>query len=102
MRVLPRQYGTFPEALATEYGPRLHSIGVPMTLTAKPPPIHKHLVSANTVEEPQLFDGLGTVETYVCCGCGFIEWYCQDPAAMPIGDEYNTQLVDYSSPAPYR
>jgi|HubBroStandDraft_6_1064221.scaffolds.fasta_scaffold1655567_1 hypothetical protein len=101
IRVMPRQYGT----MWRDAGPQaheLHSMGVPMTLTARPPEVRKRLLGADTVEEPQLFDGLGIVETYVCTRCGFIEWYCQDPEAMPIGDEHNTQLVDYTPDDPYR
>lgn len=92
VRVLPRVYGVTAHATAT---------GVPMTLTAKPPPVQKYLLGS-TVGDPQLFYGVGTVETFVCRSCGFVEWYCQDPEAIPIGDEYNTQLVDYSTPGPYR
>jgi hypothetical protein len=102
VRVLPRQYVTNHLWIGADAAPMIHTIGVPMTLTSQPPPVQKHLLAKDTVQEPQGFDGLGTVETFVCRGCGFVEWYCQDPEAMPIGDEYNTQLIDYSAPAPYR
>jgi hypothetical protein len=102
VRVLPRQYSTGWMYIDMNTAPIMHSVGVPMTLTATPPPVQKHVIRADTVQEPGPFDGLGTIETFVCCSCGFLEWYCQDPQAMPIGDEYNTQLVDYSSDQPYR
>lgn len=49
-----------------------------------------------------MHDSHGSLETYVCKGCGFVEWYCQDPESVPIGPEYMTELVDYDSGTPYR
>jgi hypothetical protein len=108
IRVLPRVFGLWGSVHTQGGGTsqvvaaNLHSIGMPMTLTAKPPPVAKHLLGADTVQEPQPFDGLGTVETFICRGCGFVEWYCEDPEQIPIGPEYNSELVDYTSPSPYR
>ncbi|HZS37630.1 MAG TPA: hypothetical protein VFF06_12425 [Polyangia bacterium] len=45
---------------------------------------------------------LGVLDAFVCRGCGFVEWYARDPAAIPIGPEYGTELVDVGTQAPYR
>lgn len=45
---------------------------------------------------------VGVLETYVCAGCGFVEWYCQAPESIPIGLEYNTDVVEYPAQGPYR
>lgn len=46
--------------------------------------------------------GVGRLEMYICRGCGFVEWYVDDPAALPIGAQYMTELVDHGSKGPYR
>ena len=51
---------------------------------------------------PNMSEGLGTLETYVCSKCGFVEWYCWDPDEIPIGSEYMTDVVEYGSDKPYR
>ena len=105
IRVLPRVFGLYGGVHAGYRMPttqNLHSIGVPMTVTAKPPQIDHHVLGADTIDEPQPFDGIGTVETFICRGCGFVEWYCENPEEIPIGPEYNSELIDYSSPTPYR
>lgn len=45
---------------------------------------------------------LGLFETYICSACGFVEWYCQDPSAIPIGPTHMSDIVDYSTDTPYR
>jgi hypothetical protein len=52
--------------------------------------------------EPSHRLGIGLLETWVCSQCGFMEWYCNDPASLPIGPEYMTEIVDYTSDTPYR
>jgi hypothetical protein len=39
----------------------------------------------------------GLLEMYVCRHCGFVEWYCLDPARLPIGPQYMTEIVEYES-----
>jgi hypothetical protein len=47
--------------------------------------------------------GLGTLEMYICKGCGLVDWYCLDPQHIPIGPQYMTEEVDYKSDVgPYR
>jgi len=43
----------------------------------------------------------GILEIYVCRGCGYTEWYCADPASVPIGPQFMTELVE-SETGPYR
>jgi hypothetical protein len=45
---------------------------------------------------------LGILEMYICTRCGFTEWYCRDPEAIPIGEEYGTEQLDASGQGPYR
>lgn len=45
----------------------------------------------------------GHLEQYICRKCGFVEWYCNDPARIPIGAAYMTESIDYgASDTPYR
>jgi hypothetical protein len=44
----------------------------------------------------------GILEMYVCAKCGFTEWYCRDPGAIPIGEEYGTEKVSVEGKTPYR
>lgn len=46
--------------------------------------------------------GRGPLEVYVCCGCGFVEWYCPDVARIPIHPNQMTEIVDYDAGGPYR
>jgi len=39
----------------------------------------------------------GLLSLYICSGCGFSETYCEDPASIPIGPEYMTDVVDYTA-----
>jgi hypothetical protein len=36
----------------------------------------------------------GVFEAYICRACGFTDLYCTNPAAIPIGPEHGTELVD--------
>jgi hypothetical protein len=51
---------------------------------------------------PRETGGLGKLELYICRACGFVEWYCDNPATLPIGPQYMTEAIDYDSDAPYR
>jgi hypothetical protein len=94
IRCMPREYSV---ELGTDH--TYAQIGL-MTLTQKPQ-ITGALFGKH-VQPDSVAHGTGTLETYVCVSCGYVEWYCQDPEAVPIGPEYNTQLVDYSPETPYR
>jgi hypothetical protein len=44
----------------------------------------------------------GLLELYICTACGLVEWFCREPAEIPIGPEYMTELVDHGGDGPYR
>jgi hypothetical protein len=44
----------------------------------------------------------GILEMYVCLGCGFTEWYCRNPQAIPIGEEFGTEKITAVAEGPYR
>ena len=46
--------------------------------------------------------GYGVLEAYICKQCGFVEWYCRAPEAIPIGPEYMTEDIDLDAGPPYR
>jgi hypothetical protein len=97
VRVVPREYTSTPG----EYG---RDVVAPMTLTAEAEVSSRFIRSGNDVKPPNICRGKGVLETYVCAGCGFVEWYCQDPKSIPIGPEYMSDIVDYGaeSEGPYR
>jgi hypothetical protein len=97
VRVIPREY----TAYESEYG--VHHYAAPMHATTLPELRERWLLPGNEVSEaPTLRGGRGLLEAYICTGCGFVEWYCHDVEAIPIGPEYNTAIVDYGAQGPYR
>jgi hypothetical protein len=96
VRTIPREY--------TAYGSdHVHQRVAPMTLTAEPEVQGRIFFSGNDVEPPNIAThGHGTLETYACLGCGFVEWYCQDPENIPIGPEFMTEILDTAPQKPYR
>jgi hypothetical protein len=97
IRAIPREYA------AEWHGSSTSTVVAPMALTAHPSVTKRLLFKGNTVAQPNLpRHSCGTLEAYVCVGCGFVEWYCQDPESIPIGPEYMTDAIDYDSPSPYR
>jgi hypothetical protein len=96
IRAIPREYASDWLGTSTEVAP--------MALTARPRVTKRGLfLGGNEASQPDLQrQSCGTLEAYVCVGCGFLEWYCQDPESIPIGPEYMTDAIDYDSPTPYR
>jgi hypothetical protein len=97
VRVLPREHSSYVEQDSVISGGGVvtnHRIAEPMTLTVKPSVEDRWIRKGRKVDEPKITGGVGTLETFVCLGCGFVEWYCQDPKAIPIGHEYNSEIVD--------
>jgi hypothetical protein len=95
-RVIPREYS----AWGVE---RVHEQAAPMTLTMEPVLLER-LFGGRRLGYTDMWKGLGYLETYVCSGCGFVEWYCVDPESIPVGPEYMADIVDYGAPdgKPYR
>ncbi len=54
------------------------------------------------LDAPDLAEPVGQFEATICSACGFVDWYVLDPASIPIGAEYGTQLVDLRNGGPYR
>ena len=95
VRVIPREF----TATGGDY---VHSSVAPMAATVKPQTQAKWVFSGRTVDDPTPSSGAGQLEMYVCTGCGLVEWHCIDPEAIPIGSEYMTEVVDYSTGSAYR
>lgn len=98
VRVIPREY------TVRQGGDWNYAEVAPMTLTQSPQVAERLLFAGNTVTPPRLdrYTGHGTLETYTCLTCGFVEWYVADAKDIPIGPEYMSELVDYASTTPYR
>jgi hypothetical protein len=92
VRVMPR------ELSAGYKGER--EIG-PMTASFTPQ-VGKMFLLGKYTDETKIKHGVGRLEMYICQGCGFVEWFCQAPESIPIGPEYMSEAIDYSSDAPYR
>lgn len=98
IRAVPREY------TAKALGEWTRNMVAPMALTARPSVTKRGIFfGGNEASQPDLQQqSCGTLEAYVCVGCGFLEWYCQDPESIPIGPEYMTDAIDYDPPSPYR
>ena len=94
VRVIPREYTATGGDWASE---RV----APMTATVDPSSEPRLLFRGRVVHTPDIGQGHGLLEMYICSGCGFVEWYCHNPERIPIGPEYMTEVIDESS-APYR
>jgi hypothetical protein len=95
-RVVPRE-------ITDTGGSYNHQAAAPMGLSYSLVTTGPGLFSAK--HSPEAIDyrkALGIVEAYVCASCGFVEWYCHDPASIPVGPEHMADVVDYASTEPYR
>jgi len=90
-RVVPRELSA---------GAGGEAIAAPMALTLVP--MITRAFGGVHVLAPDPGHSRGQLETYVCTSCGFVEWYCIDPDAIPLGPEYMADVVDYTADAPYR
>lgn len=96
VRVIPREHTV--KAMYDTNHPEL----APMTLTQQPKVEPKLFGTGTRVSAPTVVLGDGMLETYTCLQCGYVEWYVEDPTEIPIGPEYMSDIVDYSSDKPYR
>ena len=47
--------------------------------------------------------GHGPLRMYVCRGCGYAQWFADNAADIPIGEEYKTRIIKGpDSEGPYR
>ena len=74
----------------------------PMALTYLPMITENLIFPGASAHSPDVTQGRGHVETYVCLGCGFMEWYCVDPKAIPLGPEFMAERVTYTTDGPFR
>jgi len=44
----------------------------------------------------------GQLVYYMCRSCGYVQWFVQDPADVPIDAKYGTRLVTRKQDPPYR
>lgn len=35
----------------------------------------------------------GVLRMYVCCQCGFVQYFADNPSTIPIGQEYLTRMI---------
>jgi hypothetical protein len=75
----------------------------PMSVTYEIIRKDRWLFAGKSVDDASPHGGRGLLEMYVCRACGFVEWYCANPAYVPIGPEYMTEMIVYpSQEQPYR
>jgi len=90
VRVVPREY-TVRKSMDWN-APEI----APMTLTQDPEVVERLLFAGNTVTGPRIENASGHGML------GFVEWWVANAKQIPIGPEYMSELVDYTSSAPYR
>jgi len=66
-----------------EYGGDSMEVG-PMSVTAKP----RWILGGRDPRE-----SIGAMVLYVCRSCGFAEWYVTNPKSVPIGQDYQTEIL---------
>lgn len=52
--------------------------------------------------KPDLMQPFGLLEAYVCRDCGHTELFARDPAAIPIGPVFGTELLVAPGDGTYR
>jgi hypothetical protein len=92
---------SFIRAIPREVAPTLHTqqpVTAPMTVTIGGQE-SGWLGMGITADISRAF---GLLEIYVCRACGYVEWYCSDPARVPIGPQFMTELIEVGGEGPYR
>jgi hypothetical protein len=76
----------------------------PLAITFKRKRKFKSLFSEEQVDTklPDMSEPMGELDTLFCRGCGRVEWFVKNPADVPIGSEYGTELVEAAPAVPYR
>jgi hypothetical protein len=100
-RVIPREYADLPVRSGSQIKEAPHRGAAPMTATVKPT-LNPRFFSNTRATAIDVRDGVGVLEMYTCHGCGFVEWYCREPAEIPTGPVYMADIVDYSTKTEYR
>ena len=70
---------------------------------------HKEVAFAVTYDSRWVQNGRnpnhphGKVRVYVCRQCGYLQWFADEPATIPVGDEHKTRIIaGPEKVAPYR
>lgn len=84
----------------------VRSTYVPMAATHEPrvvkrPPLGM-TPQGSITNGPDLRQPRGLLARYICCGCGLVEVFCEDPESIPIGPEYMSDVVDFGPTSAYR
>jgi hypothetical protein len=87
--VMARAEGPLPQPLAVTFG-RLRDF--------------KSFFSMERVDTdaPDISWPKGELEVLFCRACGKVDWFVKNPADVPIGETYGTELVEAGTNAPYR
>lgn len=96
VRVIPREFASERRVVGLAQT-TVAELAVPMALTYEPHTARDPKTPANDLRR-----GHGMLEAWVCVSCDFVEWYCHDARAIPIGPEYMSEEVDFAPPSPYR
>ena len=91
-----------PRELSTRPGETGSREVAPMFAVYAPTVSNRLIFAGREVDPPHPRNGAGPMEMYICRGCGFTEWYCQDPSAIPVGALYSTEAISISSDGPMR
>ena len=107
IRVFPRERFVV-DAASKWLGSGFGSIGAmyaPMAATYEVSIVRQQIgvmIGAPEVRGLDLTRPRGLIARYICCGCGYVELFCENPESIPIGPEYMSDVVDYGGDKPYR
>ena len=97
----------FIRALAMERGARgadyVHAYAAPMAVAFRRIGQRGLLGSMKVgVPETQVAEQISGLEMLICRACGLTTWYALDPAHIPIGPEFGTEILRVPDSDPYR
>jgi hypothetical protein len=70
-------------------------------VTKEPPIPWRRIFSSHPIDASG--GPCGKLMVYMCRGCGHVQWFAENPQAVPIGAAYDTRLISGSEPlGPYR
>lgn len=86
LRAIPREHTT------NQTGTVNAQVSAPMFLTHSHRGHHGSMF--RSAAELEVDKGHGVLEVYACFGCGAVEWYCGDVAAIPVHPHLMTEIVE--------
>jgi hypothetical protein len=45
------------------------------------------------ISGPSPYHHYGPLAVYVCRGCGYAQWFVDDPGSIPVSDYYQTRII---------